>query len=38
MQCIKGNMLYDMGGPDILTCEQKEKIRSSVASIQVFTI
>jgi hypothetical protein len=26
---FQGNMLYDIGGPDILTREQKEKIRMS---------
>ncbi|TLD34481.1 Protein kinase-like domain protein [Venturia nashicola] len=34
MQCIQGNMLYDLGGPGVLTEEQKEKVRSSIASIQ----
>ncbi|KAB5582236.1 hypothetical protein GE09DRAFT_1210888 [Coniochaeta sp. 2T2.1] len=32
--CIEGNMLFDLGGPEILTDEQKAKIRRSVASIQ----
>jgi hypothetical protein len=35
MQCIRGNMLYDLGGPSILTSEQKSRIRKSIASIQV---
>jgi hypothetical protein len=35
MQCIKGNMLFDLGGPGILTGEQKSRIRKSIASIQV---
>jgi len=35
MQCIKGNMLYDLGGPGILSQEQKEKVRMSIATIQV---
>jgi hypothetical protein len=35
MQCIEGNMLFDLGGPDILTDKQRVKIRKSVASIQV---
>ncbi len=35
MQCIRGNMLFDLGGPGILTGEQKSRIRKSIASIQV---
>jgi hypothetical protein len=35
MQCIRGNMLYDLGGFSILTSEQKSRIRKSIASIQV---
>lgn len=35
MQCIRGNMLFDLGGPGILNCEQKSRIRKSIASIQV---
>jgi hypothetical protein len=35
MQCIRGNMLFDLGGPGILTSEQKSRIRKSIASIQV---
>jgi hypothetical protein len=38
MQCIRGNMLYDIGGPDILTSEQREKVRTSIALIQVCTV
>ncbi|WEW56137.1 hypothetical protein PRK78_001572 [Emydomyces testavorans] len=34
MQCIRGNMLYDLGGPEILNEEQKCRIRESIASIQ----
>ncbi|KAB5513256.1 kinase-like domain-containing protein [Coniochaeta sp. 2T2.1] len=34
MQCIGGNMLFDLGGPGVLTDEQRAKIRRSVASIQ----
>jgi hypothetical protein len=26
MQCIRGNMLFDLGGPSILTSEQKSRI------------
>ena len=36
MQCIKGNMLFDLGGPGILTGEQKRRIRKSIALIQVW--
>jgi hypothetical protein len=35
MYCIPGNMLYNLGGFDVLTMEQKIKIRKSIASIQV---
>jgi hypothetical protein len=35
MECIQGNMLFDMGGPDQLTAEQRGKIRGSIANIQV---
>ena len=35
MQCIRGNMLFDLGGPGILNNEQKSGIRKSIASIQV---
>lgn len=35
MECIRGNMLFDLGGPSILTGEQRTKIRRSIASIQV---
>lgn len=35
MQCMRGNMLFDLGGPGILTNEQKSRIRKSIASIQV---
>lgn len=35
MQCIKGNMLFDLGGPDILNDKQRCSIRKSIASIQV---
>jgi len=35
MECIRGNMLFDLGGPGILTTEQKCRIRKSIASIQV---
>ncbi|KAF4627968.1 hypothetical protein G7Y89_g10190 [Cudoniella acicularis] len=34
MQCIRGNMLFDLGGPSILTGEQKSRIRKSIALIQ----
>ncbi|CZT43437.1 uncharacterized protein RSE6_03478 [Rhynchosporium secalis] len=34
MQCIQGNMLFDLGGPGILNDEQKSGIRKSIASIQ----
>ncbi|KAK2859897.1 hypothetical protein FQN49_004596 [Arthroderma sp. PD_2] len=34
MECIEGNMLYDLGGPGILNDEQKNKIRKSIAAIQ----
>ena len=36
MQCIRGNMLFDLGGPGILTSEQKSRIQKSIASIQVW--
>jgi hypothetical protein len=36
MQYIRGNMLFDLGGPGILTDEQKKRIRKSIASIQVW--
>ena len=36
MQCIEGNMLFDLGGPDVLGDEQRAKIRASLASIQVY--
>jgi hypothetical protein len=32
MQGIRGNMLFDLGGPGILTGEQKSRIRKSMAS------
>jgi hypothetical protein len=35
IQCIKGNMLYDLDDPVALTDEQNAKIRHSIASIQV---
>lgn len=35
MECIEGNMLYDLGGPNVLTEEQRIKLRKSIASIQV---
>ena len=35
MECIRGNMLFDLGGPEILTADQRRKIRKSIASIQV---
>lgn len=35
MQCIKVNILYDLGGPDALTDEQNTKLRKSIALIQV---
>lgn len=35
MQCIEGNMLFDLGGPSVLTVDQRAKIRRSIASIQV---
>ncbi|OJD24731.1 hypothetical protein ACJ73_03910 [Blastomyces percursus] len=34
MECIRGNMLFDLGGPEILTADQRRKIRKSIASIQ----
>ncbi|KID94310.1 Protein kinase-like domain protein, partial [Metarhizium majus ARSEF 297] len=34
MECIEGNMLYDLGGPNVLTEEQRIKLRKSIASIQ----
>ncbi|KAI9742400.1 MAG: hypothetical protein M1818_003933 [Claussenomyces sp. TS43310] len=34
MQCIRGNMLFDLGGPGILNNEQKSRIRKSIALIQ----
>ena len=34
MQCIYGNMMFDLGGLGILNHEQKIKIRRSIASIQ----
>lgn len=34
MECIEGNMLYDLGGPNVLTEEQQIKLRKSIASIQ----
>jgi len=34
MQCIEGNILFDLGGPNVLTDEQRAKIRMSIASIQ----
>jgi len=36
MQCIRGNMLFDLRGPSVLTCEQKSRIRKSIALIQVY--
>lgn len=38
MECVRGNMLYDLGGLDVLSDEQKGKIRRSVASLQVRVI
>lgn len=35
MQCIRGNMLFDIGGPDVLTDEQKTIVREAIASTQV---
>jgi hypothetical protein len=35
MECMNGNMFYDLGGPGILTNKQKSRIRKSIASIQV---
>lgn len=35
MQCIRGNMLFDLGGPDMLTGEQKSRVWKTIASIQV---
>ena len=32
MQCIEGNMVYDLGGPDMLTYGKKAKIRKSIFS------
>ncbi|KAF1948850.1 hypothetical protein CC80DRAFT_540719 [Byssothecium circinans] len=34
MQCIEGNMIFDLGGLDVLTDEQNAKLRDSIASIQ----
>lgn len=38
MECIQGNMLFDMGGPEKLTIEQKGKVRRSIANIQVGSV
>ena len=35
MQCIRGNMLFDLGGPGVLNHEQRSRIRKSIALIQV---
>jgi aminoglycoside phosphotransferase (APT) family kinase protein len=35
MECIEGSMLFDLGGPSILTKEQSTKFRKLIATIQV---
>ncbi|KAI9789351.1 MAG: hypothetical protein M1816_006240 [Peltula sp. TS41687] len=34
MQCIRGNMFYDLGGPSVLACEQRAKVQRSIALLQ----
>ncbi|KAH6724277.1 hypothetical protein BKA61DRAFT_627028 [Leptodontidium sp. MPI-SDFR-AT-0119] len=34
MQCIRGNMLFDLGGPGILDDEQRSTIRKSIVLMQ----
>ena len=37
MECIKGNMLYDIGGPGVLTAQKLQQMNKSIAWIQVCT-